>query len=129
MKTSKKASLALTVLATLAFFSVPPALAIQASPDASGGSGGPTQQLSGTLKNNPIVKDLNVVVNFLSAAVGIVVVGMLITAGIQYSMAGGSSDAVSKAKGRITNALLALAVYLLLFGFLQWIVPGGLFNS
>jgi FlaG/FlaF family flagellin (archaellin) len=81
------------------------------------------------LKGNPIVKDLNVIVNFLSAGVGIVVVGSLILGGIQYAMAGDSSDAVGKAKQRITNALFALVAFLLIFSFLQWIVPGGIFNS
>jgi hypothetical protein len=44
-------------------------------------------------------------------------------------MAGDSSDAVGKAKQRITNALFALVAFLLIFSFLQWIVPGGIFNS
>ncbi|HVS78849.1 MAG TPA: hypothetical protein VHD84_00990 [Candidatus Saccharimonadales bacterium] len=88
-----------------------------------------TQQLSSSLKSNPIVKDLNDIVSFLGAGVGIVVIASLIIGGIQYSMAGDSSDAVSKAKHRITNGLIALVAYLLIFGFLQWIIPGGVFNS
>jgi uncharacterized membrane protein YraQ (UPF0718 family) len=84
--------------------------------------------LSNSLQKNPIVRDLDIIVNFLSGLVGIVVVGTLILGGIQYSMAGDSPDAVGKAKQRITNALLALVAFLLIFAFLQWIIPGGVFN-
>lgn len=101
-----------------------PSSALAASCESSTQAG-----LQDCLKTNPIVKNIiNPAVNFLSAAVGIAVVGALIMGGIQYSMAGGSPDAVSKAKQRITNALLAFAAYLLIFGFLQWIIPGGLFS-
>lgn len=81
------------------------------------------------LDTNPIVTDLNVIVNFLSAGVGIVVIATIIIGGIQYSLAGDKAEAVTKAKTRITNGLLALVIYILIFGFLQWVVPGGLFNS
>jgi hypothetical protein len=79
--------------------------------------------------NNPIIRDLNTIVDFLSGLVGIVVVGVIILGGIQYSMAGDSPDAVGKAKQRITNGLIALVGFLLIFSFLQWIIPGGIFNS
>ena len=79
------------------------------------------------LSSNPIVKDITVIVNFLSAGIGIVIVGMIILGGIQYAMAGDSPDAVSKAKQRITNALIALFAFLFLFAFVQWLVPGGIF--
>lgn len=82
-----------------------------------------------SLKGNPIIQDLKDVVNFLAAGVGIVVIANVILGGIQYSMAGGNADGVGKAKTRITNALLALLAFLLMYGFLQWIIPGGVFNS
>jgi hypothetical protein len=84
--------------------------------------------LSDSLHKNPIVKDLDIFVNFLSGLIGIVVVGMLIMGGIQYSTAGDSPDAVGKAKQRITNALLALVGFMLIYAFVQWIIPGGVFN-
>jgi hypothetical protein len=81
------------------------------------------------LQTNPIVKELNVIVNFLSAGVGLVVIGSIIIGSIQYIMAGDSADAVSKAKQRITSALMAFVLFLLIFSFLQWIIPGGLFSK
>lgn len=81
------------------------------------------------VQSNPIVKDLNGIVNFLSAGVGIVIVGVIILGGIQYATAGDSPDAVTKAKHRIVNALLAFAIFMFIYAFLQWLVPGGVFNK
>lgn len=78
--------------------------------------------------NNPIVKDLNSVVDFLAAVVGIAVVGSIILGGIQYSTASGSSDAVNAAKKKITNGIIALISFMLTYAFLQWIIPGGIFK-
>jgi len=80
------------------------------------------------IRNNPIVKDINGLVNFLSIGVGIVVTAMIIVGGIQYMAAGDNPNAVTAAKQRITNALIALAVFLVAFAFLQWLIPGGVFG-
>ena len=45
--------------------------------------------LNDCLQHNVIITDINTIVGFLSAAVGIVVIGTIIVGGIQYSMAGG----------------------------------------
>lgn len=62
----------------------------------------------------------------LSAIVGIVVVIMITVAGIQYAASGPDPSAVVAAKKRIVNALIALALYIFMFAFLQWLVPGGI---
>lgn len=62
----------------------------------------------------------------LSAIVGIVVVIMITVAGIQYAASGPDPNAVVAAKKRIINALIALALYVFMFAFLQWLVPGGI---
>lgn len=79
------------------------------------------------LKSNPIVKDIQMFVNFLSAGVGIVVVGVIILGGIQYMTSGDNPQALTAAKQRITNGLIALAAFLFTFAFLQWLIPGGIF--
>jgi hypothetical protein len=79
------------------------------------------------LKNNPIVEDINTVINFLSVGVGIVVIGVIILGGIQYAMAGDNPQAVSAAKQKIINGLIALLAFALTFSFVQWLVPGGVF--
>jgi hypothetical protein len=54
-------------------------------------------------------------------------VGTIILGGIQYTMAGDSPDAIGKAKARIMNGLIALAAFLFIFSFVQWLIPGGVF--
>jgi len=80
------------------------------------------------LDQSPIVHDLQTIVDFMSALIGIVVIGVIIIGGIQYSMAGGSPDATGKAKQRIINGVLALIVFIFTFAFLQWLIPGGIFS-
>jgi hypothetical protein len=80
------------------------------------------------IANNALVKDIQQIVNVLSAGVGIVIVGAIIFAGIQYSFAGDNSAMVTKAKHRILNAVIALIIFMLLFAFIQWLVPGGVFS-
>lgn len=82
----------------------------------------------GICSDNPIVKDLNIIVGFLSGLVGVVVVGVIILGGIQYAMAGDKAEAVSAAKKRIINGLTALIAFLFIFAFLQWLIPGGIFK-
>lgn len=81
------------------------------------------------LAKNPIIKDLRIFVNALSGIVGVVVVAMIMVGGIQYSSARDNAAAVSAARKRIANAVLALVIYFLIFAFLQWLIPGGVFNG
>jgi len=78
-------------------------------------------------KNCGIVRYLRVFINALSRLVGVVVVIMIIVGGIQYSSAGSDPQKIASAKSKITNALLALLVYIFMYAFLQWVVPGGIF--
>ena len=82
----------------------------------------------GICSDNPIIRNLNTIVNVLSGLVGVVVVGTIILGGIQYAMAGDKAEAVSAAKQRIINGLIALLAFLFIFAFLQWLVPGGVFK-
>lgn len=63
----------------------------------------------------------------LSGLVGIVIVVMIAIGGIQYAAAGPDPSAVVAARKRIINALIALVLYIFMFAFLQWLVPGGIF--
>jgi hypothetical protein len=154
MKTSKKyikvmsnkLLVLIAVLAVLMALSVPVLAAEPCGDNCSAGAGqGPSGSVATTtnttdpncnnssdagvqkcLKNNQIVKDINLVVNFLSAGVGIVVIGAIILGGIQYSLAGDNATATSAAKKRITDGLIALAAFIFMFAFLQWLIPGGL---
>jgi hypothetical protein len=73
-----------------------------------------------------MAKYVNPVVNLLATMVGVIVVASIVSAGIQYSASQGDPGKVSAAKQRITNSLLALVGFVFLYGFLQWVIPGGL---
>jgi len=78
------------------------------------------------LKKNKIVVDINTIVNFLAALIGIVVIGVIILGGIQYTLAGDNATATGAAKQRIINGLIALVAFIFTFAFLQWLIPGGI---
>ncbi len=71
----------------------------------------------------------NPVITFLTAVVGIVATIAIIIGGIQYSTSADDPQKVAAAKARIINAVLALLAFIFLWAFLQWLVPGGVFNS
>ncbi len=73
-----------------------------------------------------VEKFVNPVIKFLSAGVGLIVTIMIIIAGIQYTSAGSDPQKVAAAKGKITNAVLALVTYIFIFGLIQWLWPGGI---
>lgn len=79
------------------------------------------------LADNPLIQELVKIFNLLSALVGIVVIGVIIFGGIQYSASHGDPQAVAQARKRITNAVLALIAYLFFFALLQYLIPGGPF--
>lgn len=89
---------------------------------------GTAAQLEACVQANPIVNRLEEIINFLSIGVGVVVVAVIIFGGIQYMTADGSAQATAAAKSRITNALIALLAFIFTYAFLQWLVPGGVFN-
>lgn len=73
-----------------------------------------------------IDKFVNPVIKFLTAGVGIVITMMIIIGGIQYSSAGDDPQKVGAAKKKISNAILALVLFIALSAILNWLVPGGL---
>mgnify|MGYP001440679045 CR=1 FL=1 len=79
------------------------------------------------MADNPVIIWTKRIINFLAAGVGIVTTIMIIIGGIQYASAGPNPQAVASAKKKIVNAIIALLAYFFLYGFMQWLIPGGLF--
>ncbi len=86
------------------------------------------QTLQQCLKKNPIITDLNIIVDLLSGLVGVVVIGTIIVGGIQYTAAGNNPTLITAAKQRIMNGVVALLIFIFSFAFLQWLIPGGIFK-
>jgi hypothetical protein len=78
------------------------------------------------LAANPIIKFINNLIPVISGGIGIVVVGVIIVGGIQYSMAGDKSESLNSARQRIIHGLIALAAFIFMFAFLNWLIPGGI---
>ena len=74
-------------------------------------------------------KYVNPAILVFSAIAGVTVAAAIVYGGILYSTSGGDQAKVSKAKNLIRNAVLSLVAFMFLYAFLQWIVPGGIFNS
>ncbi len=67
------------------------------------------------------------ILTFLSGLVGITVVFMIVLSGIQYITSAGNPDAAKAARGRLTNAILGLLLFILMVGILNFIIPGHIF--
>jgi hypothetical protein len=67
-------------------------------------------------------------INILTAGVGIAAVGGIIFASIMYMTAGGSPDKTKKANIFLSNTILGIIVYAVMYAFLNYIIPGGLFS-
>ena len=64
---------------------------------------------------------LNMILLVVTTGVGIAAVGAIVYAGVLYITARDNAGQVSKAKTMIMNT------YILMWAFLQWIIPGGVF--
>jgi hypothetical protein len=105
-----------------------PALADACTNTTTGGQPDP-DKIQKCVTQTPLVHDIQIFVNFLSAGVGIIVTGVILVGGIQYILAGGNATALQAARQRIINGLIALFSFLFIYAFLQWLIPGGVFNK
>ena len=68
---------------------------------------------------------LNMVLVVVTTGVGIAAVGSIVFAGILYITARDNAGQVSKAKTMIMNTVIGIIAYILMWAFLEWIIPGG----
>jgi hypothetical protein len=77
-----------------------------------------------TGRGNPIMDMLFAFIRLLSDGVGIVVIGSIIVAGIQYSASQGDPNNTSKAITRIRSSLIALLIFIFAYAILNYVIPG-----
>jgi hypothetical protein len=128
----KKLSVVLAAGTVLAAFALAPLPVLAAGPSSTQGIEAKPRDCEvsqAQLNANTcgIIKYVVVLTNILSALVGVIIVISLIWGGIQYSMAKSDPQAVAQARGRISNTVIALLLYIFMFAFLQWVIPGGPF--
>lgn len=85
-------------------------------------------QDSGSAKDSGVFRLLIWIINILTSLVGIVAVGVLVYAGILYASAGDNSQQITSAKGMITNTVIGIVAFALMFFALNWLIPGGVLN-
>jgi hypothetical protein len=71
---------------------------------------------------------LLLVINILTAGIGVAAVGGIIYGSILYASAGSDPAKVKKAKEVILNVIIGLIAYALMYSFLNYIIPGGVFS-
>ena len=80
------------------------------------------------VKDNAIFQLLKVVLQIMTAAVGVAAVAGVVYAAVLYTSAGDAMDQVKKSKTIITDVVIGLVAYALMFLLLNWLVPGGVFG-
>lgn len=83
---------------------------------------------NGADDKDSILTVLVTISNWLAAGVVIAVIGGIIYGAIMYATSAGDATKAKSATEIIRNAFIALVLYFLMWAFLQYIVPGGLFN-
>lgn len=77
----------------------------------------------------PIFAILNIILNILTFGIGTGATIGFVISGYQYLTARDNEGQVVKAKMRMLNIVLGLALYAAIWTVLQWLLPGGLFGS
>ncbi|HSX36631.1 MAG TPA: hypothetical protein VLG13_00715 [Patescibacteria group bacterium] len=76
--------------------------------------------------NNSGILDVTfAIIRFLSYGVGLVIIGSLVVAGIQYTSSQGDPKASAQAQERIKSTVIALLVFIFAYAILDYIVPAG----
>lgn len=75
-------------------------------------------------EGNPILDMTFAIIRVLSDGVGIVIIGSIIVAGIQYSTSQGDPNASAQAMNRIRSALIALLIFVFAYAILNYVLPG-----
>lgn len=80
-------------------------------------------------QGNPIMDLTFAVIRLLSNGVGLVIIGSIIVAGIQYTTSAGDPQKAAQAMGRIRQTLIALGIFIFSYPLLNYLIPRGFFHG
>lgn len=83
----------------------------------------------GSLEGSGVWKLLLFGLNILTAGVGIVAVGAIAYAGFLYTTAQSNAEQTKKALEMIRNTVIGILLFAFMFAFVNFLVPGGVFNT
>jgi Type IV secretion system pilin len=89
--------------------------------DALGSCGAP----AGT---NPVFALVEKVITYATGLLGLVLVLMIVIAGLEYVISGGNPEKAKGAKRRIEQAATGFVLFVVMWGVLQVLLPGGIFR-
>ncbi|MES2630734.1 MAG: hypothetical protein V4611_02145 [Patescibacteria group bacterium] len=78
-------------------------------------------------KDSGLWSILLLVINILTAGVGVVALAGIIYGAILYTSAGGNQEQVKKAIGVFTNVVIGVVAFAGMWALLNFLVPGGVF--
>lgn len=81
-----------------------------------------------SVEDNAVWGLLLMAINILTGLIGLVAVGGIVYGAILYASAEDKSDQVSQAKQIITNVVIGLVMFALMYSLLNFLIPGGIFN-
>lgn len=85
--------------------------------------------VTGTDDGSAIFSVLNIVLQVLTYGVGIAGTFAIVIVGIQYMTAKDNAGRMAAAKTRLIAIIIGLAAYAVMWAFLQWLLPGGIFGN
>ncbi len=81
------------------------------------------------VSNNGIWGILITIINIMSAGIGVTAVGGVVYGSIMYASGEGNAEKTKKARMIIFNVLIGLLMYAVMYAFLNYMIPGGMFNA
>jgi hypothetical protein len=87
-----------------------------------------SQTGGGGVENSGLWGILLIVINVMTAGVGVLALAGIVYGAVLYTSAGGSSEQIKKARTIFTNVVIGVLAFAGMYTLLQFIVPGGVFN-
>lgn len=83
---------------------------------------------TGGLENSGLWGLLLLILNVMTAGVGILAVGGIVYGSVLYTTAADKAEQTKKAIGIITNVVIGIVAYALMYLVLNFLIPGGIFG-
>jgi hypothetical protein len=82
----------------------------------------------GGVKQTGLWSILMLVIQILTAGVGVIALAGIVYGSVLYTSAGGSQEQVKKAMTIFTNVVIGVIAYAGMWALLNFLIPGGVFN-
>jgi len=82
-----------------------------------------------TLASTGVWGVLLLAINILTALIGLAAVAGVVYGSVLYTSAGGNQEQVKKAMGIITNVVIGVIAYALMYSVSNFLIPGGIFAT